>query len=420
MKTCFARVLLILLAGLASARCLAAEPLFETVTVFPLSPKNRPNYRIPALAVAPNKDLLLFAEKRNDGIGDVGNHDLVLARSQDHGRTWGKEELILDDGERTSTDSTICLDAERGRIYLFFLKDKKKFAYMASDDSGHTWRGPVIVHDSVIRPGWDEVGLKAKAASTTDPESAKNSYAAQWAKNWAQRYGMGPGAGGVQLTRGPKKGRLIVPARHLEDVGGKLVTFSHVIFSDDHGETWHLGANVAPYTNECRMIVLANGDVMMNTRNANPADGPDNSRRIVAISHDGGESWDAAYRDDALVSTTVHASLRVYNGSDPRGQGLILFSNPAAPIRQDQHPYGRYNLTVRWSRDEAQTWSAGRVIYPHPSSYSDLAILDDGTIGLVYERGAANQDHYWDELQFARFNVDWLLAPPHTPLKPLK
>lgn len=417
MNSRFLRVMFWCCAGLGCCLASVAEPVFETVTVFPLTPKNRPNYRIPALAVAPNKDLLLFAEKRNDGIGDVGNHDLVLKRSSDRGRTWGPEELIFDDGERTSTDSTICIDAERGRIFLFFLKDKKKFAYLSSDDSGKSWRGPVVIHDSVIRPGWDEVGLKEKAKSSTDPESASNSYAARWAVNWAQRYGMGPGAGGVQLTQGPKKGRLIVPARHLEEIGGKIITVSHSIYSDDHGETWKLGGNVAPYSNECRMIVLANGDVMMNARNANPADGPDNSRRIVALSRDGGETWGQAYRDDALVSTTVHASLRVYQGSDPRGEGLILFSNPAAPIRQDKHPYGRYNLTVRWSRDQAQTWSAGRIIYPHPSSYSDLAILDDGSIGLVYERGAANQDHYWDELQFARFNLDWLLAPPHTPLK---
>ena len=394
---------------------LAGAPLFETVTVHAVTPSNKPNYRIPALITAPNRDLLLFSEKRNSGIGDVGDHDLVLVRSSDHGRTWGPEELILDDGERTCTDSTLCVDRERGRIFLFFLRDKKKFAYLASDDSGRTWRGPVVIHDAVIRPGWDDVGLKAGVAgSTTDPESAKNSYAARWAKNWAQRYGLGPGAGGVQLTQGPKRGRLIVPARHLEELDGKKVTFSHVIISDDHGATWRLGPSVVRFSNECRLVELPGGDLMINMRNANPADGPDNSRRLVAVSHDGGDSWARVYRDDALVSTTVHAGLRVYDGADPRGQGLVLFSNPASPIRQEKHPYGRYNLTVRWSRDEAQTWSAGRVIYPHASSYSDLAVLDDGSIGLVYERGPKGSDHYWDEIQFARFNLEWLLAPPHT------
>ena len=57
------------------------------------------------------------------------------------------------------------------------------------------------------------------------------------------------------------------------------------------------------------------------------------------------------------------------------------------------------------------------MIYPHPSSYSDLAVLDDGTIGIVYERGPKGGDHYWDEIQFARFNLDWLLAPAHTAVR---
>jgi sialidase-1 len=370
---------------------------------------------------APNHDLLAFVEKRHDGIGDIGNHDLVLRRSSDRGRTWAPEELIFDDGDRPCTDSTICVDQERGRIFLFFLQDKKRYAYFASDDSGRTWRGPVVVHTSVTKPEWDQAGLPSdRGVSATDPESAKSSHARHWAANWVQRYGVGPGAGGVQLTRGPHKGRLLLPARHLEpETGRRLVTWSHVFFSDDHGDTWRLGPNVARYGNECRLVELANGDVMLSMRNTTPADQPDNSRRLVALSHDGGDTWPVVYRDDALASTPVHASLRVYDppGASAADRGLVLFANPASPIRQSEHPYGRYNLTVRWSRDHGQTWSAGRVVYPHPSAYSDLAVLDDGTVGLVYERGPRGSDHYWDEIQFARFNLEWLFAPPHTPVK---
>jgi sialidase-1 len=316
----------------------------------------------------------------------------------------------------------VLLDRERGRIFLFFLRDKKKFALFTSDDSGQTWSGPTVIHDQVTRPEWERVGLGSdgNVVSKADKESATNSYAARWALNWIQRYGVGPGAGGVQLSRGPKKGRLLVPARHLEEVqGGKHVTYSHVFFSDDHGVSWRLGPNVARHGNECRLVELPNGDVMLNMRNANPADQPDNSRRLVAISHDGGETWPIVYRDDALVSTTVHASLRLYERETPGAAeaALLLFSNPASPIRQDRHPYGRYNLTVRWSRDYGQTWSAGRVVYPHPSSYSDLAVLNDGTIGLVFERGPKGSTHYWDEIQFVRFNLEWLLAPAHTPVR---
>ncbi len=65
----------------------AAEPLFETTCVFALTPENKPNYRIPAILQAPDKSIIIFAEKRNDGPGDIGNHDVVMKRSTDQGKT---------------------------------------------------------------------------------------------------------------------------------------------------------------------------------------------------------------------------------------------------------------------------------------------------------------------------------------------
>ncbi|WP_438481331.1 sialidase family protein [Oleiharenicola lentus] len=409
----------IVLFGLVAVSA-SAVPLFETVTVHAATEKNRPNYRIPAIITAPNGDVIIFTEKRNSGIGDIGDHDLVCVRSTDFGKTWGPEQVIFDDGENTCTDTTIVIDKERGRIFTFFLQNKKKFAYFSSDDSGKTWKGPVVVHDSVVKAEWDRFGLKGKegAHSQVDPESGQGSLAVRWQRNWFQRYGIGPGAGGVQLTQGPKKGRLIVPARHLEELpGGARATFSHIFYSDDHGATWQLGPNVLKNGNECRMVELPDGTLMMSMRNANGDDQPDNSRRLVKLSKDGGDTWHGAYRDDALASTTVHAGLRVYDFASSPQNKMLLFSNPAAPIRQKEHPYGRYNMTVRWSLDDGKHWTAGRVIYPHTSSYSDMTVLPDGSIGIVYERGAKNSVKYWDEIQFARFNVEWLLAPAHTSIE---
>lgn len=110
----------------------ASEPLFETTLVFPATPNNKPNYRIPAIIQAPNGDVLIIAEKRNDGIGDIGNHDIVLKRSGDQGRTWSREQVIFDDGDRTCTDLTVGLDRSNGKLWLFFLRDKKQFDYFTS------------------------------------------------------------------------------------------------------------------------------------------------------------------------------------------------------------------------------------------------------------------------------------------------
>src|SRR5258706_8924637 len=78
----------------------SAEPLFETTCVFPITPENKPNYRIPAILQAPDGSIIIFAEKRNDGPGDVGNHDIVMKRSTDKGRTWSAEQIIFDDESR--------------------------------------------------------------------------------------------------------------------------------------------------------------------------------------------------------------------------------------------------------------------------------------------------------------------------------
>ncbi len=188
--------------------------------------------RIPATLRAPNGDLLIIAEKRNDGPGDIGDHDIALKRSRDQGRTWGTEQVIFDDEKRVCTDLTVGLDAGAGKIWLFFLRDKKQFNYFTSLDSGETWQGPVSVHEQVTRPEWDKLSRPRKDGNLEKIEPRGRM--AIWERGWNQRYGVGPGNGVVQLQSGPKAGRLIVPARHREDTGGgRLRSFSHCFWSDD-------------------------------------------------------------------------------------------------------------------------------------------------------------------------------------------
>ncbi len=378
----------------------AGEPLFETTPVFPLTPNNKPNYRIPSIIQAPNGDVLILAEKRNDGPGDVGNHDIVLKRSRDHGKTWSGEHVVFDDEKRVCTDLTVGHDRSTGKLWLFFLRDKKQYHYFTSGDSGATWHGPVSVHAQVTKPEWD--ALKGKTeAEDVEPRGRM----AIWEKDWAQRYGCGPGNALIQL----KSGRLVVPARHREDIGkGRLRSFAHTFYSDDHGATWKLGGTIGMNTSECQLVELAGGDVMVISRNESSEDSPDYLRHLVAISKDGGETWGSVRRAEELITPRCHGSVERLSLAATGGKDRLLFSSPAMPFRQKEHPYGRYNLTVRLSYDEGATWTAGKTIWPHPASYSDMVVLDDRTIGYVYERGEKGSTYYWDELHFARFNLEWL------------
>ena len=384
---------LILLLSSLCAALTAAEPFFETTLVFPNAEKNKPNYRIPSLIQAPNKDLLVICEKRNDGPGDIGNHDIVLKRGSDQGKTWSAEQAIFDDGDRVCTDITIGRIGDK--LWLFFLRDKKRFHYFTSSDSGTTWQGPVSIHDQVIEPEWDT--LKGKGDEGSDPSSGGRG--ATWSKGWAQRYGCGPGNAVIQL----KSGRILVPARHREDIGkGKLRSFAHCFFSDDQGVSWKLGGTIGLNTSECQFVELNNGDVRVISRNESSEDAPDNLRHLTAISHDGGITWTDLHRLEELITPRCHGPVERFDAN------RLLFCSPASPFRQAEHPYGRYNLTVRLSHDDGETWSAGKTIWPHPSSYADIAVLDDHSIALIYERGDKGTTHYWDELHFARFNIEWL------------
>ncbi len=380
----------------------AATPLllFETTQVFPFVDNNKPNYRIPSIIQAPNGDILVIAERRNDGPGDIGDHDIVMKRSSDKGKTWSAEQMIFDDGKNTSTDLTVGIDRSTGKLWLFFLRNKKQYNCFTSADSGATWQGPVSIHEQVTKPEWDKL---TSAKAEADPDSGGRG--AAWARGWAQRYGVGPGNAMIQLA----SGRLLVPARHREDIGkGRLRSFAHCFYSDDHGNTWKLGGSIGMQTSECQFVELANGDVRVMSRNESSEDAPDNLRHLTALSHDGGVSWTGLRRAEELITPRCHGPVERFTLAGKQDKNRLLFSSPASPFRQNEHPYGRYNLTIRLSYDEGESWTAGKTIWPHPASYSDIVVLDDMTIGFVYERADKGSTHYWDELHFARFNLEWL------------
>ena len=379
----------------------AAPPLFETTLVFPFAPGNKPNYRIPAVLQAPNGDILIFAEKRNDGPGDVGDHDIVLKRSRDKGRSWSAEQMVFADDHRTSTDITVGLDRSNGTIWLFFLRDKKKYHYFTSNDNGATWRGPVSVHDQVVKPEWDK--LHSGKGEDADPDERHT------------RHGLGQGLVAT-LWRRPRQCDDPAPLRsiagagaHREDIGGgRLRSFSHAFYSDDHGATWKLGGTVGVNTSECQLVELAGGDVMVIARNESAEDAPDNLRHLTAISHDGGETWGpvrARRSSSRHVVTAAWSDLPLLQSKT--GTAFSL----AAPHRLSARKSIPMVATTSRFGSATMKGKPGPPAKPSGRTRRRIrisSVLDDMTIGYVYERGGKGATHYWDELCFARFNLQWL------------
>jgi len=80
---------------------------------------------------------------------------------------------------------------------------------------------------------------------------------------------------------------------------------------------------------------------------------------------------------------------------DRRREGAPAVSNEMA---------GQVLLTR--STDGGRTWNAGRLLNADRSGYSCMAVLPDGTVGLLYETG---KTRYSDSLEFDRFPLRWIL-----------
>ena len=315
-------------------------------------------YRIPALAVSRKGTLLAFCEGRRESAADSGNIDVVLRRSVDGGKTWGSIQTVADAGGDTIGNPTAVVERKTGTIFLLMTRnpgsvtesqtgERDRTVWITrSTDDGATWRAPVDITAQVKRPGW----------------------------TW---YATGPG-NGIQL----RDGRLVIPCDHNV---GPAARYSHVIYSDDRGETWKIGGIAEEKTNEAAVVELNDGELVLNMRSYHGK-----NRRAVQRSRDRGESWLPLALDETLVEPVCQASM-IAAGR------LVLFSNPASTTRS--------RMTVRLSDDGAHTWSRSRLVWEGPSAYSSLAWLRGGKIGLLYESGDANP---YERIAFVAFGIGWL------------
>ncbi len=376
------RLLAILGVIAASAACLAEEKpvtpqpaasALDQREVFVAGQDGYNTYRIPSVLVTAKGTILAFCEGRKTGRGDSGNIDVVLKRSLDGGTTWLPMQTVADDEANTFGNPCPVQDRDTGAIWLPLTHNlgtdsedaiRKRTAkgtrtvwITKSTDDGATWAKPVEITATTKRDDW----------------------------TW---YATGPGCG-IQL----RSGRMVIPCDH--NVAETNKRRSHAIYSDDHGATWKLGGTIAENVNECQVVELADGSLLMNMRSYSGR-----NLRAVSTSRDGSLTWTPAADDPALVEPVCQAALiRMADPRDP-GRGILVFSNPASKQRD--------HMTVRITMDEGKSWPVSGLLHAGPAAYSALAALPDGRIICLYERGEKSA---YEKITLARFSLQWLTGP---------
>ena len=276
-----------------------------------------------------------------------------------------------------------------GNIY-FKSSDKNPFrvantSYLwmsYSDDDGQTWSAPRDI----------TLGIR---------------------QDWMKFLGTGPGTG-IVLRTGEHKGRILVPTyttNNISHLGGSQS--SRLIYSDDHGVTWHAGEapndnrpvgngvihsstmnNGGAQNTESTVLQLNNGDVKLFMRGLT-------GDLQVATSKDGGVTWEKTIKRYPEVKDAYVQMSAIHTMHD--GKEYVLLSNAAGPGRERKD--GLVHL-ARVEKNGELTWLKHNLIQGGEFAYNSLQELGNGEYGLLYEHRENGQNYY--TLSYKKFNWDFV------------
>ncbi len=247
--------------------------------------------------------------------------------------------MVDDPDGQPASDPSMIVDRETGEIFLFYNSmdlDREPGVYRLhvkrSGDQGRSWSDAEDLTPQISKPQW---------------------------RNDFQFITSGRGT----QTR---SGALL----------HTLVNLKNGVFlfgTDDHGTTWRLFDTPLQPGDESKVVELADGRWMVNSRVSK------SGLRYVHLSNDRGKTW-KTNPEPGLIDPGCNASLIRYTAvAEGHDKNRLLFSNAKSPNR-------RKNLTVRLSYDEGATWTEGKTIYTEGSAYSSLTVLENGDIGLLFEK----------------------------------
>ena len=320
-------------------------------------------YRIPALSVTKSGRIIAIYDGRADFDDLPAPVDLLIRTSDDNGKTWSAQRIFrAHEGTSGYGDASIIVDptvGEEGRIIVLY--QFTQHAGFFESVLGTSPDDPHVAH--IARSISDDNGVTWKHDLIT--EQLKDS----------QTPGIFATSGaGARVKSGKFAGRLLQTFVLRRD--DQLL--SAIGFSDNHGETWKLGATI-PGGNESAIEALDDGSILIHSRST--------PFRMRAISRDGGLTIDPPEPDIELP--------------DPSDNGSLFSLSTGALICTHNHDQDlRRKTVVKRSFDGGQSWPEAALLEFGSSAYSTGYQLADGGIGILFERNA------YSEIVFCRMASD--------------
>jgi sialidase-1 len=345
-------------------------------------------FRIPAMATTNKGTLLAVYDMRYNSRRDLQGHmDIGLSRSTDGGDTWARPVPIMDmkkfgglpEDQNGCSDPNILIDRETGEIMV-------SAVWTHGKPGTHQWVGKGSEPGHSIHKSSQFMMVRSKDDGLTWSEP----------ENWTKRlkdqkwclFAPAPG-NGINLM----DGTLVMPTQGRDATG---LPFSNFMWSRDHGKSWTLSSPARDNTTECSVAELKDGSLILNIRdNRNRKDKSKTNGRAVSVTHDMGKTWKVHSSDHgALPEPVCMASLISHDLKD--GRRVLFFSNPNSKLRREK-------MTVRMSLDQGKTWPKSILLDQKGGAYSSLAMVDEGTLGILYESSVA--DMVFQKIKLSEFGL---------------